>query len=36
MAIRVPTPNVSCVDFVAELKKDVTVEELNACIKRSI
>jgi len=28
-AIRVPTPNVSVVDFVAELEKDVTVEEVN-------
>lgn len=29
MAIRVPTPNVSLVDFVAELEKDATVEEVN-------
>ena len=29
MAIRVPTPDVSLVDLVAELEKDVTIEELN-------
>ena len=29
MAIRVPTPNVSCIDMVALLSKDTTVEELN-------
>lgn len=33
MAVRVPTPNVSLVDFVAELEKDVTVEEINAALK---
>lgn len=33
MAIRVPTPNVSVVDLVAELAKDVTVEEVNAALK---
>jgi len=33
MAIRVPTPNVSVVDLVAELEKEVTVEEVNAAIK---
>ena len=33
MAIRVPTPNVSLVDFVAELDKDVTAEEVNAALK---
>ena len=35
MAVRVPTPNVSLVDFVAELEKDVTVEELNAALKNA-
>lgn len=35
MAMRVPTPNVSVVDLVAELEKDVTVDELNAAIKAS-
>jgi glyceraldehyde 3-phosphate dehydrogenase len=35
MAVRVPTPNVSLVDLVAELEKDVTVEELNAALKRA-
>jgi glyceraldehyde 3-phosphate dehydrogenase len=29
MALRVPTPNVSLVDLVVDLKKDVTVEEVN-------
>lgn len=33
MAIRVPTPNVSCVDLVATLKKKVTREEINAAMK---
>ena len=32
-AIRVPTPNVSCVDLVAELGKDVTVGEVNAVMQ---
>lgn len=33
MAVRVPTPNVSMVDFVAELDKDVTVEDVNNAFK---
>jgi len=33
MSVRVPTPTGSMVDFVAELKKDVTVEEVNAAMK---
>ncbi|MGG0655557.1 type I glyceraldehyde-3-phosphate dehydrogenase [Rummeliibacillus pycnus] len=33
MAIRVPTPNVSLVDLVVELEKDVTPEEVNAVLK---
>lgn len=33
MAMRVPTPNVSLVDLVAELEKDTTVEEINAALK---
>lgn len=33
MAIRVPTPNVSLVDLVCELKKPVTAEEVNATLK---
>ncbi|MFC7064084.1 type I glyceraldehyde-3-phosphate dehydrogenase [Halobacillus seohaensis] len=33
MAMRVPTKNVSIVDFVAELDKDVTVDEVNAALK---
>ncbi|SES17919.1 type I glyceraldehyde-3-phosphate dehydrogenase [Psychrobacillus sp. OK032] len=35
MAIRVPTPNVSLVDFVAELDKEVTVEEINAALRQA-
>ena len=33
MALRVPTPNVSLVDLVVDVKKDVTVEEVNAAFK---
>ncbi|MZR13028.1 type I glyceraldehyde-3-phosphate dehydrogenase [Maritimibacter sp. DP07] len=33
VAIRVPTPNVSCVDLTAELDRDVTVDEINAAMK---
>ncbi|HSG46291.1 MAG TPA: type I glyceraldehyde-3-phosphate dehydrogenase, partial [Longimicrobiales bacterium] len=33
MAIRVPTPDVSIVDLVAEVDRDVTAEELNAALK---
>jgi glyceraldehyde 3-phosphate dehydrogenase len=33
MALRVPTPTVSIVDFVAEVKKATTVEEVNAAFK---
>lgn len=32
-SMRVPTPNVSCVDLVAELNKDVTVDDVNAALK---
>lgn len=35
MAVRVPTPNVSLVDFVAELDKGVTVEEVNEAFKNA-
>ncbi|MEW6162186.1 MAG: type I glyceraldehyde-3-phosphate dehydrogenase [Nitrospirota bacterium] len=35
MAIRVPTPNVSLVDLVAELARDVTAEDINAALKRA-
>lgn len=35
MAIRVPTPNVSAVDLVAELGKDTSAEEINAALKRA-
>jgi glyceraldehyde 3-phosphate dehydrogenase len=33
MAMRVPTPNVSLVDLVVELDKEVTVDEVNAALK---
>ena len=32
-ALRVPTPNVSCVDLVAELEKDASVDDVNAALK---
>lgn len=35
ISIRVPTPNVSCVDLVAVLKRVATAEEINAAFKRS-
>ena len=33
MSLRVPTPNVSLVDLVVDLKQDVTVEEVNAAFQ---
>ncbi|EMA6342695.1 glyceraldehyde-3-phosphate dehydrogenase [Bacillus cytotoxicus] len=33
MALRVPTPNVSLVDLVVDLKRDVTVEDINEAFK---
>ncbi|MDP2278540.1 MAG: type I glyceraldehyde-3-phosphate dehydrogenase, partial [Nitrospirota bacterium] len=35
MAIRVPTPNVSVIDLVADLKIDATAEEVNAALKKA-
>ncbi|HEY2420295.1 MAG TPA: type I glyceraldehyde-3-phosphate dehydrogenase [Neobacillus sp.] len=35
MAMRVPTPNVSVVDLVAELEKNVTAEEVNQALKEA-
>ncbi|HLV60606.1 MAG TPA: type I glyceraldehyde-3-phosphate dehydrogenase [Fredinandcohnia sp.] len=35
MAIRVPTPNVSLVDFTANLSRKATAEEVNAAFKRA-
>ncbi|MEX0983105.1 MAG: type I glyceraldehyde-3-phosphate dehydrogenase [Bacteroidales bacterium] len=35
MAIRVPTPTGSCVDLVANLKREVTIEEINAAMKKA-
>jgi len=35
MSVRVPTPNVSVVDLVAELEKDATAEEINAKLKEA-
>ena len=34
-AMRVPTPNVSVVDLVAEVEQEVTVEEINAVLKKA-
>ncbi|MBL2346825.1 type I glyceraldehyde-3-phosphate dehydrogenase, partial [Klebsiella pneumoniae] len=33
MALRVPTPNVSLVDLVVDVKRDVTVEAINDAFK---
>jgi glyceraldehyde 3-phosphate dehydrogenase len=35
LAMRVPTPNVSVVDLVAEVSRDVTAEEVNTVLKRA-
>lgn len=35
MAVRVPTPNVSCVDLVCETEKSTSAEELNAKLKEA-
>ncbi|MCE5193887.1 MAG: type I glyceraldehyde-3-phosphate dehydrogenase [Nitrospiraceae bacterium] len=35
LSMRVPTPNVSIVDLVAELKKDTTIQEVNAAFKKA-
>jgi len=35
MAMRVPTPNVSVVDLVAELEKDASIEDINAAMKNA-
>ena len=35
LAIRVPTPNVSLVDLVADLSRNVTVEEVNGALKKA-
>jgi glyceraldehyde 3-phosphate dehydrogenase len=35
IAIRVPTPNVSLVDFVVDVERDTTVEEVNAALKKA-
>ncbi|MFL0267648.1 type I glyceraldehyde-3-phosphate dehydrogenase [Candidatus Clostridium radicumherbarum] len=34
-SLRVPTPTVSCTDLVAELSRDITVEEVNAAFKKA-
>ncbi len=36
MAVRVPTPTVSLVDFVAELEKNTTAEEVNQAFKKAV
>lgn len=35
ISLRVPTPNVSIVDFVAEIEKNTTKEEVNAAMKKA-
>lgn len=35
MSLRVPTPTVSCTDLVAELGRNVTVEEVNGAFKKA-
>lgn len=35
MALRVPTPNVSLVDLVVDLKSDVTIEQINEAFERA-
>jgi glyceraldehyde 3-phosphate dehydrogenase len=35
MSIRVPTPNVSVVDLVAELSRDTSVEAINGALKKA-
>lgn len=35
LSIRVPTPNVSLVDFVCEVEKPTTVEEVNATLRKA-
>ncbi len=35
LSIRVPTPNVSMVDLVCKLKKDVTVDDINNALKKA-
>ena len=35
MAIRVPTPNVSVIDLVVELKKEATADAINASLRRA-
>lgn len=35
MAVRVPTPNVSCVDLVCEVEKGTSVEEVNAVMQKA-
>lgn len=34
-SLRVPTPTVSCTDLVVEVAKNVTVEEVNAALKKA-
>jgi glyceraldehyde 3-phosphate dehydrogenase len=35
MAMRVPTPNVSTIDLVADLEQDVTIDDVNAALKEA-
>lgn len=36
MAVRVPTPNVSLVDFTCELQRSTTAEEINAALQEAV
>ncbi|MDQ3855779.1 MAG: type I glyceraldehyde-3-phosphate dehydrogenase [Chloroflexota bacterium] len=35
LSLRVPTPTVSVIDFVAELQRDTTAEEVNSCFEQA-
>jgi glyceraldehyde 3-phosphate dehydrogenase len=35
ISVRVPTPNVSLIDFVVEVEKETTAQEVNAALKRA-
>lgn len=35
ISVRVPVPNVSLIDFVVELKREITVDEINSALQRA-
>jgi glyceraldehyde 3-phosphate dehydrogenase len=35
LALRVPTPNVSIVDLVVDVREEVTIEKINSCFKKA-